>query len=61
LVNADESAIEPREQLIVDGKIAGSVFGYRVGVRRDIWVVLLLIAAVLTTLEWATYHRRVTV
>jgi hypothetical protein len=47
--------------LIVDGRIAGSVLGYRVGVRRDIWVVLLLIAAVLTTLEWATYHRRVTV
>ncbi len=61
LVNADESAIEPRDQLIVDGRIAGSVLGYRVGVRRDIWVVLLLIAAVLTTLEWATYHRRVTV
>jgi hypothetical protein len=27
-----------REQLVVDGKIAGSVFGFRVGVRRDIWV-----------------------
>ena len=28
---------------------------------REIWIYLLLAAALLTALEWATYHRRMTV
>jgi von Willebrand factor type A domain/Aerotolerance regulator N-terminal len=61
LLDAEESAIAPQDKLIVDGKGAGELTGYRFGVRREIWVYLLLAAALLTALEWATYHRRVTV
>jgi hypothetical protein len=61
MLDADESAIAPRAQLVVDGRNAGTVTGYRLGVRREIWVYLLLAAALLTALEWATYHRRVTI
>jgi Ca-activated chloride channel homolog len=61
LLDAEESAIFPQDKLIVDGKGAGELTGYRFGVRREIWVYLLLAAALLTALEWATYHRRVTV
>ena len=35
--------------------------GFTLGVRREIWIYLLLAAALLTALEWVTYHRRVTV
>jgi hypothetical protein len=61
LLDAEESAIAPQDKLIVDGKGAGELAGYHFGVRREIWVYLLLAAALLTALEWATYHRRVTV
>lgn len=29
--------------------------------RREIWIYLLIAAVILTAIEWATYHRRVTV
>jgi hypothetical protein len=61
LLDAGESAIAPQDKLTVDGKDAGEVAGYHVGVRREIWIYLLLAAALLTAIEWATYHRRVTV
>jgi hypothetical protein len=61
LLDASESAIAPRDQLSVDGSPAGGVTGFRFGVRRQIWIYLLVAAILLTTLEWATYHRRVTV
>jgi hypothetical protein len=61
LLDASESAIAPQDRLVVDGKDAGVVEGFHVGVRREIWIYLLLAAALLSVLEWATYHRRVTV
>jgi hypothetical protein len=61
LLDASESAIAPQDTLVVDGGDSGSVAGFRVGVRREIWIYLLLAAVLLTALEWATYHRRVTV
>jgi hypothetical protein len=61
LLDAGESAIAPQDRLIVDGKQAGELAGFHVGVRREIWIYLLLAAALLTAIEWATYHRRVTV
>ncbi len=61
LLDADESSIAPQDTLVVDGKGAGEITGFHFGVRREIWVYLLLAAALLTALEWATYHRRVTV
>ena len=61
LLDQAESTIAPREVLAVDGQPAGAVAGFRVGVRREIWIYLLLAVALLTALEWATYHRRMTV
>lgn len=56
-----ESAITPIAQLRVGEQDAGQVSGFTVGVRRDIWVYLLLALALLMGLEWLSYHRRVTV
>jgi hypothetical protein len=61
LLDTDESTIAPVDRLIVDGKEAGELGVFRVGVRREIWIYLLLAAAIVTALEWATYHRRLTV
>ena len=61
LLDADESAIEPAPELIVDGKKAGMIEGFTIGVRREIWIYLLLAAVLLTAIEWITYHRRITV
>lgn len=61
LADVEESAIEPVKTLTVDGKTTGTVEGFHVGVRSEWWIALLLIAAAITTVEWATYHRRITV
>ena len=29
--------------------------------RREVWIYLLLVAVLLSAIEWATYHRRLTV
>ncbi|MCA9586500.1 MAG: VWA domain-containing protein [Myxococcales bacterium] len=61
LLDADESNIEPVKELVVDGQKASELGGFHVGVRREIWIYLLLAAILLTAVEWITYHRRVTV
>ena len=61
LLDADESSIEAAKELVVDGKKAGTLSGFQIGVRREIWIYLLLAAILLTAIEWITYHRRVTV
>ena len=61
LLDVGESSIHPQDTLVVEGTAAGSVSGFRLGVRRELWVYLLIFAFALTAIEWATYHRRVTV
>jgi hypothetical protein len=61
LLDADESSIEPAKELVVDGKKAGALSAFQIGVRREIWIYLLLAALLLTAIEWVTYHRRITV
>src|SRR5690606_19231362 len=61
LLDAEESAIEPAKELVVGGKKAGELSGFQVGVRREIWIYLLVAAIALTAIEWMTYHRRITV
>ncbi len=61
LLDADESTIEPLKELIVDGRKAGALDAFQVGVRREIWIYLLLMAVLVTAIEWITYHRRLTV
>jgi hypothetical protein len=61
LLDVAESHIAAQDTLTVDGKTAGQLQGFRVGVRREMWIYLLIAAVLLTVLEWATYHRRITV
>jgi Ca-activated chloride channel homolog len=61
LADVTESSITPKKTLLVGGKEAGAVAGFTIGVRREVWIYLLLAALLLTALEWFTYHRRVTV
>jgi hypothetical protein len=61
LLDAEESAIETAKELVVDGKAAGKIEGFQIGVRRELWIYLLLAALLLTAIEWITYHRRITV
>jgi hypothetical protein len=61
LADPEESSIEPKTTLSVDGQAAAPVAGFPVGVRSEWWALLLVAAVVITTLEWATYHRRITV
>ena len=61
LLDATESHIAPAASLVVDGKTAGRTLGFHAGVRREMWIYLLIAAVLLTAIEWATYHRRITV
>ena len=61
LLDVDESTIAPLDVLTVDAREAAQPAGSKAGVRREWWIYLLLAAALLTALEWATYHRRLTV
>jgi len=68
LLDVDESRIEPKADVFVDGKKAGRSEGFSVAVRiwdifglHELWIYLLFIAIILTAVEWATYHRRLTV
>ncbi len=61
LLDREESTLTQTPELTVDGKKATAVEGFTVGVRREIWIYLLVAAVILTAIEWATYHRRITV
>jgi hypothetical protein len=61
LLDRGESAIAPRESLVVDGHPAAALAATSFGVQRDLWATLLLCAVLLTAIEWTTYHRRITV
>jgi hypothetical protein len=61
LADREESSIEPKKTITVDGRDAGPLTGFHVGVRSEWWILLLALAILLTTIEWATYHRRITV
>jgi len=61
LSDVQESTIAPVPELKVDERLAGSVSGFTIGVRREIWVYLLAGVLLITAVEWLTYHRRLTV
>ena len=41
--------------------MAGEVGEFKIGVRRETWIYLLVAVLIVTTFEWLTYHRRITV
>jgi hypothetical protein len=61
LFDAAESSIAPRDTLVVGSTTAANLRPSRPETRRDVWVLLVLAALGLTAIEWASYHRRVTV
>ena len=61
LSDVAESSIKPIPTLEVDGQRASPVSELKVGVRRELWIYLLAAVLVATTVEWLTYHRRITV
>ena len=66
LLDVSESTIAQRDALPVDGRAvagqsAGGVASTSIGLPPNAWTWLLFAVAILTALEWATYHRRLTV
>lgn len=61
LSDVAESSIKPRETLEVDGRAASAASEFKIGVRREMWIYLLIAVLLVTTIEWVTYHRRITV
>ena len=57
----EESRIAPVEKLRVAGLEAGTPTQGRAGLRRELWIYLVLAALGVLLLEWLTYHRRWTV
>jgi hypothetical protein len=53
--------IAPAASLEIGKKKAGSLGEFKVGVRREIWLYLLLAVIGVSLIEWLTYHRRWTV
>lgn len=61
LANPAESQVAPRRALALGGKDIPAPEGFRVTVRRTLWLYLALAALALLVVEWITYHRRITV
>ncbi len=61
LSNLNESHLSPAPQLALGNVNAGAVEGFAKGVRRELWLTLLLLVMAVSLLEWFSYHRRVTV
>lgn len=56
-----ESNIQPVTELKLGGAPLAAVAGFTAGVRNEVWAYLVLLAVLLSVLEWIAYHRRVTV
>jgi Ca-activated chloride channel homolog len=61
LANPAESQVAPQRALALGGKDIPAPEGFRVTVRRTLWLYLALAALALLCIEWVTYHRRITV
>jgi len=61
LSDLEESRIAPQKELVLAGKKATAVSVAKVSLKSDVWIYLLLAVALVSLVEWVTYHRRVTV
>jgi len=61
LVDPAESHIKPQPELTIGDTRAGELEGFKVGVRHELWAYILLAVIAISTIEWLTYHRRITV
>jgi Ca-activated chloride channel homolog len=61
LSNLDESRIAPVKELELGNKRAEALGGFDPGIRRELWLYLLIAVVIVSVIEWVTYHRRLTV
>jgi hypothetical protein len=61
LADPFESAIAPAEELVLGGRKIEAAPSFSPSVSRSLWMALALGALLLTSVEWWTYNRRVTV
>jgi von Willebrand factor type A domain/Aerotolerance regulator N-terminal len=61
LSDIEESRITPVKELTLEKVKAGKVAAFAPSMRKDIWIYLLAAVALVSLIEWITYHRRVTV
>jgi hypothetical protein len=61
LSDMQESHIRPASKLEIGKHKAGAAPQFKIGVRREIWIYLLLVVIGVSLVEWLTYHRRWTV
>jgi hypothetical protein len=57
----EESRVLPADALAVGEVQAGAPTRGELGVRRELWLYLVLFALAILAVEWWTYHRRITV
>jgi hypothetical protein len=59
---SDEARIEPAETLALDDETTATTPSEgKAGVRRELWIYLILFVLLVLVAEWMTYHRRWTV
>ncbi len=61
LASAVESDIGPSADLTLGGKALGRPEAFAITRSRKLWIYLLVLALLIMTVEWVTYHRRITV
>jgi hypothetical protein len=61
LSSPSESASRPRSRSRCKSSPPAPCRSSSIGVRREIWIYLLVAVLAITAIEWLTYHRRVTV
>lgn len=61
MIDPEESRIGPHAELTLGKRRAEAAPEFTLGVRRELWLYILLAAVGLSLIEWFTYHRRVTV
>ncbi len=61
LASPSESKVAPRTQLVVEGQAVRVPDAGRLGLKRSLWSYLVVLALLLTMIEWWTYNRRLTV
>jgi len=61
LSSPTESAIAPAKNLALGGRPLAKPAGFAMTHRRPIWLYLVLLAALLLSIEWFTFNRRITV
>ncbi len=61
LANPAESKIKPAPELVLGGQKLAAPAAFALTRNQELWIYFLIAAVALLSLEWVTYHRRITV